>query len=45
MVYRESAAEFLRALPEFGTILLERKAMLRRTNKRLVEGSSIALVH
>jgi len=40
VVYRESAADFLRTLPEFGTMLLERRAMLRRTNKRLV--SSVA---
>ena len=43
VVYLESAADFLRALPEFGSSLLERKAMLRRTNKRLVAASSIAL--
>ena len=41
VVYLESAADFLRALPEFGSSLLERKAMLRRTNKRLVEASYI----
>jgi CRP-like cAMP-binding protein len=41
IIYREAAAEVLKTLPEFGNILLERKAMLRKTNKRLVEGASV----
>ena len=32
-VYPHSAADFLRALPEFGTILLDHRAMLRKANK------------
>ena len=39
VVYREAAQEFLNELPEFGNILLERKALLRRTNKLVVEGA------
>ena len=39
VVYREAAQEFLDELPEFGNILLERKALLRRTNKLVVEGA------
>ena len=32
-VYPHSAADFLRALPEFGTILLDHRAMLRKANQ------------
>lgn len=37
VVYREAAQEFLSELPEFGSILLERKALLGRTNKLVVQ--------
>ena len=41
VVYREAAQDFLNDMPDFGRILMERKAMLRRTNKRLVDGAAI----
>ena len=41
VIGREAAADFLAELPEFGHILLERKAMLRRTNQRMVESQHI----